>query len=211
MKRTTLFHQLSIDILVYLSLYCDSTRAFIKLLEATKLIIELNPDNNVFYMKLAREYLRYHGQDLDAVLASYRNLHSTVLEEGRRGYCLCQDLFIARRCTRSGCLRSFEEWQNHNHACCFHPGRLKANFLTCCRARSFQTEGCKRSFHCGIFHFMLHSDRGRREVEEGGEQKKKVSHVVALPHIVTTSTSVHVKSRVEKTDNTGGTKLPAVK
>ena len=202
MKQITLFHRLSTDLLIYLSSYCDSLRAYIRLLIASKLIIDLNQENDIFWMKLLKEFLRYHGKDLEEVLFNYRNLHTSAQDSNKRGYTLCKDLFIDRRCSRSGCFKHYEEWNNHNTACLYHPGRMKNSYLTCCRARSFQSEGCKKSHHSGIFHFMLHSER------ETGKAPQALSLPgIAQPSSIDSARGSSGKGRVV----TESVKLPSIK
>jgi hypothetical protein len=75
------------------------------------------------------------------------------------GLDLLAQLHKLRKCSRSGCLRNFIELENHKSACTYHTGKIRAGYLSCCRAKSFRAPGCKEGYHDGDFFDYAFSKR----------------------------------------------------
>lgn len=176
------FLLLSSELVIFLAPYCSSMREFVGLLCVTKLIVQHGPEDKQFWEQLLNHFLRSHGMDLSAVLASFANLRSAQTASSS-AYYLFKDLFAQRRCSRSGCFQTYEEWQNHPTACRYHPGRKKTRNLTCCGASGFSDRGCKAGTHSGIFHFMLHVQRHPDDKVHGSGSKlpRITGGVVGVP------------------------------
>jgi hypothetical protein len=75
-------------------------------------------------------------------------------------------LYKKRKCTNSGCLKYFMEINNYSNVCLYHNGRMKTAGLSCCKAKSFKSIGCKSTYHNGTFFDMVNSTRGNEENNE---------------------------------------------
>lgn len=124
-----------------------------------------------------------------------------------------QHLFTRRLCTASGCLKPYEDWCNHAHACTFHPGSLgSTSMLTCCRALSFQSPGCCSAFHRGDCHRMIFSNRSPEELRNAKkpQQGSPVNRLTAstLPAITTAANATSSTKVAASTKNI--TRLPSI-
>lgn len=153
---------------ILIASYLPTLREFMRLWVASQKLQSLLPkSDSMFWRALLECFLQSRSIALDSIslsitgsskfLSKSRKKEKSSLEE----FQAIENLFTRRKCSRSGCLKHYEEWMNTATACWYHPGQLKSGmFLSCCRADSFQTPGCKSSFHSGMFHYMLHSFRG---------------------------------------------------
>ena len=68
------------------------------------------------------------------------------------------DIFIPRKCSRSGCLKSYVEADQS--VCKYHPGKKVRGHLTCCQCASFEEPGCTTiDHHDGSFYRNVHLKR----------------------------------------------------
>lgn len=82
------------------------------------------------------------------------------------GMGLLKALFSSKKCSRSGCMKFYHEFNNDNSQCMYHPGKLKSGgYLSCCRNKGFKSVGCKKAYHDGMFYSMVYS---RRVIQEEG-------------------------------------------
>ena len=106
-----------------------------------RLICKYHP----IWMKLLESYIFSYDILLEDAL--YRVGHM----KEQSGIVILQMLHNYKKCFRNGCLKVFKEIHNQNSSCKYHNGKknLITKQLTCCRALSFDSEGCCTSFHCG--------------------------------------------------------------
>jgi hypothetical protein len=169
--------QLSPELLISVAVHLENLRDFIKLWIVLKLYRqELKNDHTSFWFNLLNEFLTKRNLSIEETdriryLTSYYKRHDV---DGRNNpddyFLLIRILFQKSKCSRSGCFRGFYEWQNNSTACLYHPGKLKnGRYMTCCRAKSFQSMGCKAALHDGKFHFMAFLRRDQKPHETEGK------------------------------------------
>ena len=105
------------------------------------------------------------------------------------GLDLLAQLHKLRKCSRSGCLRNFIELENHKSACKYHTGKIRAGYLSCCRAKSFRAPGCKEGYHDGDFFDYTFSKRPDEDdqISSTGSGKPTETQSLKLP-------SIHIQS-----------------
>jgi hypothetical protein len=125
-----------------------------------------------FWNMLLRYICRLQNRNFELITASIGASHS--------GLETLRNLFCPRKCTRSGCYRSYTEWDNTTANCSYHPGKIRAmGYLSCCRGKGFQSPGCRRERHsCGVL-LLVHMAR-RTELPDGEAAEVPTS---ALPAI----------------------------
>jgi len=106
------------------------------------------------------------------LLARRVDYASTLMRMGIRfdtkGIRLLKCFHQMRKCSRSGCSVRYREEHNLVGVCSYHPGKLRAKVLSCCKEPSFQSPGCKLAFHEGSIFEAIYSSREEEEVKEGG-------------------------------------------
>ena len=111
------------------------------------------------------------------------------------GVGLLKALFSSKKCSRSGCMKFYHEFNNGNSQCMYHPGKLKSGgYLSCCRSKGFKSVGCKKAYHDGMFYSMVYSRRviqeeGTAALDDSGAQKQSESVKNLAVHITSTATT----------------------
>lgn len=111
-----------------------------------------------------------------------------------------------RRCSNSGCLQYFCELDNRPNSCRHHPGRLlPTKTLSCCRARSFKSPGCKQGYHDGSFALFLSQPR-----PSSPTSRRDIVPVVGLPAVVSSAGHQHHNVTADVTAELERIRLPAI-
>lgn len=112
-----------------------------------------------FWSAMIKSYCMTHGYN-------YTDIMARLCLNESMGVGLVKALFSSRKCSRSGCMKFYHEFNNDNSQCLYHPGKLKSGgYLSCCRNKGFKSVGCKKAFHDGMFYSMVYS---RRVIQEEG-------------------------------------------
>lgn len=159
---------------------------------------------NSLWLKNLQLYYRDRENDFESTMLRIMSPLSTYV-----GLDLYKQLHLTKKCTRSGCLKHFREINNHGYACQYHSGHMKpSRTLSCCRASSFKSPGCKSTWHDGFFFEMVYSKRQSVAEELISNGNKKLPQCQStLPQIL--SPSVGNKSPSQY-DTIGLTKFPPI-
>lgn len=108
---------------------------------------------------MIKSYCMTHGYN-------YTDTMARLCLNESMGMGLLKALFSTKKCSRSGCMKFYHEFNNDNSQCMYHPGKLKSGgYLSCCRNKGFKSIGCKKAYHDGMFYSMVYS---RRVIQEEG-------------------------------------------
>ena len=114
-------------------------------------------ERKLFWLTLIEQFFNSQALDINSCLTKIR---LSNISDSADTVCLLKELFSKKKCSRSGCLRYYREYTNNNGVCSYHPGKKNSSgYLTCCREKSFQTPGCKRGYHDGLFYNMVYCQR----------------------------------------------------
>lgn len=177
--RSNKFRCLSTELWIEIACYFDNLKDFFRAWLAGNLIRLIPKSHPSFWKILLKLYLQSRSIPFEqATRSSYMQPNETSYYD----FALIQSLFTARKCTRSGCFQKYCEWSNHPKACAYHSGKYKpGQYVSCCRAKSFQEPGCKFAYHSGMFHFMVNIKREDPPKKEENEKSKGTS--ASLPSI----------------------------
>lgn len=148
------------EIWIVISSYFDNLKYLINLKFSfgKKYNYILGENKDQFWFKLINNYLTIRGIDTSLVMKKFKNPDSDSLRS--TNYNLIKTLFSNKKCTHSGCFKIYNEWSNNSDSCLFHPGKKNSTGrLSCCREKSFQSIGCKSSFHDGLFYSIVNLER----------------------------------------------------
>lgn len=176
--------QLCEDIWIHISSYLDNIKYLLRLkLALNKKCTQFDMGNIPFWLNVTEQFYRGQTEDFSNYLE--RIAHSS-LSPTNNASAMLRDLFSSKKCSRSGCLKVFTEICNNEGVCMFHPGRKKSSGkLSCCRERSFQSEGCKRGFHDGFLHKVVFCQRSvETENVPSLPLPIKMSSTESLPKII---------------------------
>jgi hypothetical protein len=168
-----ILNSLPSDIWITVASFLPSIRDFMRFWVECQKLQESFPKDHKIWKEMLEHFLIVRGFNMDEVVeASFEILTlSTKTKNAKQPFHLIELLFCKRKCSRSGCLRYFEAWNNRYDSCQYHPGRMKyGTSLSCCGASSFQAMGCKLARHDGMFHFALLSFR---DIPQTNEKDKK--------------------------------------
>lgn len=151
MSTAFLGQRLSSDVALCIAEYMDEIQDFFRMwvaFGAHKFFISKNDTS--FWDTLLRCYLRRKP-------ANFMSIHrqNNILNRSM-GYNLVVSLFKERRCSRSGCLHYYKDWDNGSYSCRYHTGHMKPNGkLSCCGGEGFKSPGCKENYHDGVCFSMM--------------------------------------------------------
>ena len=116
-----------------------------------------------------------------------RTAYPTLCEE-KQGLRFFARIHHQKKCSRSGCYQTFVEIDNTATSCRFHPGRLNAaGILSCCRQKSFKSEGCRSAYHCGdYFDFVwgAREETATAAITHPGRERISATAPLLLPALV---------------------------
>ena len=156
------------EIWITICSYLDSLKYFIrfKLCLGKKLNYILSENKHQFWSKLVINYLSIRKVNITQCINSIRGMQAVDLKD--INYKSIAHLFSNKKCSHSGCFRIFNEWSNDSSSCLFHPGKKKTTGrLSCCGEKSFQTIGCKTSYHDGLFYSLVNLERPINNPSDG--------------------------------------------
>lgn len=147
--------QLCEEAWIHIAQYFDNLKYFLRVWIVLKLYKTIKK-GDAFWRHLLKEYCNSRGIDSEQVLK-----RKPILV-GNDSFSMIEYLFKPKKCTNSGCFNYFYEWANHSNACRYHSGRMKVNkTLSCCAQKSFQSMGCKSTYHNGNFSTITFLPRAR--------------------------------------------------
>jgi len=139
--------RLSNDVWAEVFAYCtdlrEVVRAWIAFCLVKRGILALDP---LWMMVLEKRFLSH------TTLFLSRTAYPTSDAE-KQGLAFYGRLHRKKKCGRSGCYAMFLEIDNTAASCRFHPGKMNAaRVLSCCRQKSFKSDGCRTGYHSGDFY-----------------------------------------------------------
>lgn len=147
------------DIWFIIGTYMSNLRFIMRYWLADKEFRQNYPAHCNFWSAIIKSYCMTHGYN-------YTDIMARLCLNESMGVGLVKALFSSRKCSRSGCMKFYHEFNNDNSQCLYHPGKLKSGgYLSCCRNKGFKSVGCKKAFHDGMFYSMVYS---RRVIQEEG-------------------------------------------
>ena len=142
------------DIWLHVFEYCQELKHCVLAWIAFGLPRTINRQHEIWHQLLERYFLR-QNKDMESILDMMANPIDSF-----SGLDLYARLHSQKKCSRSGCFRWFRHLDNCSHACHYHTGKMKSNkTLSCCRASSFLSPGCKRGWHDASFFEMVYRPR----------------------------------------------------
>jgi len=153
-----LIYQICDDIWIHLSSYFDNIKYLLRLrIALNKRSSQFDMERLTFWLKIVEQFYKGQREDYYNFL---QNLSHTNIFQANNASAILRELFSNKKCSRTGCFKIFTEISNKNGTCKFHPGRKNSSgFLSCCRERTFQSEGCKKGYHDGFFHNVVFCQR----------------------------------------------------
>ena len=153
------------DCFISIAGWCLSLGDVVRLWIALGRII---PTRHVMWKRILRQHVStIHNENLDDII--YRlgcRLDST-------GLLLIERMYVERKCSHSGCFKSYREIENTLSSCTFHNGILRKGRLSCCRQSTFRDVGCKRGYHDGALYEILFAQRDEAQAAEEESAKKE--------------------------------------
>ena len=146
--------RLSNDVWAEVFAYCtdlrEVVRAWIAFCLVKRGVSALDP---LWMMVLEKRFLSH------TTLFLSRTAYPTSDAE-KQGLAFYGRLHRRKKCGRSGCYAMFLEIDNTAASCRFHPGKMNAaRVLSCCRQKSFKSDGCRTGYHSGDFYEFCFSTR----------------------------------------------------
>lgn len=177
------------DIWFIIGTYLSNLRFILRYWLADREFRQNYPTNCSFWSAMIKSYCMTHGYN-------YTDTMARLCLNESMGVGLLKALFSSRKCSRSGCMKFYHEFNNDNSQCVYHPGKLKSGgYLSCCRNKGFKSVGCKKAYHDGMFYSMVYSRRviqeeGTAAVDDSGVHSKQSESVKNLAvHITSTATT----------------------
>jgi hypothetical protein len=139
------------------------------------------------------------------------NMYSEGKTVREYGLDIIASLFMTRRCSRSGCLRTFCEKENFADSCAYHPGRMKRQFLSCCRGKNFRVPGCKKSYHDAHYFNLLMAPRIETDNSTDNEkEKRKLLPLLSPSPSLCVDIQTNNKAMTLHENDTTSVKLPTI-
>lgn len=146
------------EVWIQISSYFDDLKSIILWkIALSRKASQFSFERHDFWLTIVEQFYRSRKLDITNFQSKYKSLNLTNAEDMSN---YLKSLFSTKKCSRSGCFRTYVEFNNNFGDCKFHPGKKNsAGYLTCCREKSFQAQGCKSSFHDGLFFNVLYCQR----------------------------------------------------
>lgn len=186
------------DIWFIIGTYLSNLRFILRYWLADREFRQNYPTHCSFWSAMIKSYCMTHGYN-------YTDTMARLCLNESMGVGLLKALFSSKKCSRTGCMKFYQEFNNDNSQCVYHPGKLKSGgYLSCCRNKGFKSVGCKKAYHDGMFYSMVYSRRVIQEkgaaVDDSGAHPKQSESVknlaVGITSTATTTANHTSDSRV---------------
>ena len=174
------------DIWFIIGNYLSNLRFILRYWLADREFRQNYPTHCSFWSAMIKSYCVTHGYN-------YTDTMARLCLNESMGVGLLKALFSSKKCSRSGCMKFYHEFNNDNSQCVYHPGKLKSGgYLSCCRNKGFKSVGCKKAYHDGMFYSMVYSRRviqkeGTTAVDDSGTRPKQSESVKNLAADITST------------------------
>jgi hypothetical protein len=136
-------------------IYCDDLRDIFRTWVGFGLR-QVLPIQSISWHYMLLDFFTLRGTDYDRLLfrAGWRSNKPASFDM------VTQKLYGTRKCSNSGCFKTFREIDNTPSSCLCHGGKMKGSRkLSCCGAAKFSDRGCKTCYHSGAYFEFVHQPR----------------------------------------------------